>query len=187
MSPREDPTVREVRKWVKIVTMITAGVVAALTPLVVFYVTYWPDIRNARSGADEAKNDVKAGYQALSPAVVELQNIANQGKRWQETSVTQHTKLAGNQLELEKRLIRCEVYMDILGKRRNLPRPPTTDSPMVSRVETKTRPDPPGRKPMVQQTARYKVPDDFARAKAKAKKRAEEKCKPGDPLCGELE
>jgi len=187
MSPHEDPTVKEVRKWVKVATIITAGIVAALTPLVVFYVTYWPDIRNARSGADEAKDDVKSGYQALAPAVVELQGIANQGKKWQEKSATQHTTLADNQLELEKRLIRCEVYMDILGKRRNLPRPPTTDSPMVSRVETTTKPDPSDRKPVVQQTARYKVPDDFDKAKAKAKKRAKEKCPPGDPLCGELE
>jgi hypothetical protein len=184
MPPREDPTVRKVRKWVMIGTIITAGIVAILTPLVVFYVTYWPDIRNARSGADEAKGDVRAGYEALSPAVKELQKIANQGKTWMLATDSKHQSMTSGHYELEKRLIRCEVYMDILGKRRNLPAPPKVDSPMVSSVTPLPKPD--RARPPVQQTARYKVPDGIGGAKAKVKKRKELKCDAKDPLCGEL-
>ncbi len=80
-------------------------------------------------------------------------------------------------------MIRCEVYMEMLGQKRNLPKPPERDPsiPLVS-----TAPPKPKSPDVRQRSPQYKVPTDIAGARRKAEARKKAKCPVDDPLCGEL-
>lgn len=171
------PTIRKVKKWLGIASIVTGGLGTVLAPIIIMYIEYAPQVRKARGEAE-------ASVESLAPAIVELQEIVTKGQVWASETNVELRSLEINYTNLDRRLIRCETYMEMLGQRRNLPRLPdkaTLDfSGSMSIVA-----EPPGSKYSAMQIPQYKVPTTINKAQEKAAARKEHKCKPNDPLCGE--
>ena len=177
MGDTEDKTVKKVRKWVTISSIIIGALTTLGTPLLVMYIEYAPQVRKARGEAE-------AGYEAMVPAVVELQTVVEEGQEWVRKKNAEIKVLIANQEEMEGRLDRCEAYMEELSKKRNLPKPPPRDKPSPEPTSVMMSPM---HDDLEQTQLQYKLPPELSGAKKKAEKRAKLKCRPDDPTCGEAE
>lgn len=174
----EDRVLNKTKKFFKWGGIVSGGLVAMLTPLIVMYVEVKPQV-------DEATANAEGGYEAIVPAVMEIQSILNESKEWAEDTDAELRSVISGQKEIEKRLARCEAYIDLLGDRRGLPSAPDPiedDFP----VSIETDPRRPNGSP-VQQKAQYEIPKSIGGAKAKVDARKKAGCAPGDPLCGVLD
>jgi hypothetical protein len=178
----EDEIIKKTRTWVKVGGIISAGLVTMLTPLIVMYVEVKPEVAEAQAGAESS-------IDGIIPAVVEMQSILNENSIWVEEVNEDLDEVIGwgeDMNDMDKRLIRCETYMDLLAQRRSFPRAPAPiehdDPAMVSSIFEPEKPEP----RRTQQRAQYQVPTNFKNAKAAGKARHKAKCEPSDPLCGGL-
>lgn len=170
------PVMSKTKRILKWLGIISTGIATVLTPLIIMYVEVKPQV-------DEAKDEAESGYEAVVPAIVEIQSILNDAKAWAEDTDIELRTIEADQKSMEKRLARCEAYIDVLSTSRRFPRapaPPPED--LTSRAPEPRTPD----EPPVQQTAKYKLPKSIGGAKKKADARKKAGCAPGDPLCGEL-
>lgn len=166
---------KKIKKWGTIGGAVATALASILTPLLIMYLDIKPDIEGE---AIEAKQEAETGYEAVVPALIEMQDILNDAKEWAEDTDKELHQLIKAQRELEKKVVYCEAYMEAIGQRRGMPRPPAPVS--VAPEPDIHRDDPP-----VQQTAKYSIPKDLGAAKAKVEKRKRSGCDPSDPLCGE--
>lgn len=171
--------VKKTKTWVKVGGIISGGIVTILTPLIVMYVEVKPQVDEAQAGASSS-------YEAIVPAIVEMQDILDEAAEWSEGTDEYLDEVEERFSDLDamdRRLVRCETYIDILSKNRRFPEAPgPMDDPPVN-FSGRLPPEP--RK--VQHKAQYAIPKDFKNAKAKVKARKSAKCSPDDPLCGALE
>jgi len=176
----EEATLRKVRKWLKISGLISGSLTVIIGPVLMMYVEWAPKVRAARGEAS-------ASVESMAPAIVELQKIATKNQEWSTNTDKKIGVLISGHTDLDRRLIRCETYIDLLGKRRNFPKiPPKDDAPLVFVGPTHVTVDAPD-PPVAQMTPRYKVPTTIKGAKARVKARRKQKCEADDPTCGELE
>lgn len=173
--PPDDKILNKTKKWINFGVTLSKGLALVITPLLVMYLEMKPQI-------EEAKVEASNGYEAIIPAIVEIQGILNTAKDWaQDTDDEIHVLMAA-QKTMSDRLVRCETYMDILSRRRGLPRAPTS---VVGAPISSKPPKAPYNSP-VQRSVKYRIPDSIKKAKAKVNARKAAKCSSNDPLCGNL-
>ena len=179
---KEDEIIKKTKTWVKVGGIVSGGLVTILTPLIIMYVEVKPQV-------DDAQTSAESSVEALAPAIVEIQGILDEATEWAEEADEDLDEIMlGMEImnEMDKRLVRCETYMDLLSQQRSFPRAPDPieehDPELVSRLD----PVQPEGQRHVQQRAQYKVPTNLKGAKAKVDARNKAKCAPDDPLCGGL-
>jgi len=170
------PVMSKTKRIFKWLGIISTGLATVLTPLIIMYVEVKPEV-------DEAKEEAESGYEAVVPAIVEIQSILNDAKAWAEDTDVELRTIEADQKSMEKRLSRCEAYIDVLSTSRRFPRAPA--APPEALTSAPPEPRGPDESP-VQQTAQYKLPKSIGGAKRKVDARKKAGCKPGDPLCGDL-
>lgn len=179
---QEDEIIKKTKRWVTIGGIISGGLVTILTPLIIMYVEVKPQV-------DEAKAGAESSIEGIIPAIVEMQDILNSNNEWAGEINVDLDGVMDSHVDIDRRLVRCEAYMDILSQRGNLPalpEPVEEDDPeLVSSMFPMADPEP--RRVQVQQKAQYHIPENFKNAKAAGKARHKAKCSPDDPLCGGLE
>jgi hypothetical protein len=164
---------KKILKWAGI---ISTGLATMLTPLVVMYVEVKPQV-------EEAKSNVDDGYEAIVPAIVEIQEILSEATAWADDTDDELHEMIADHDSMERRLTRCETYIEVLSLRSGNPRAPApVEDSLVSLMVPEREPD----DPPVQQTAKYKLPKNMSAAKKKVDARKKAGCAPGDPLCGDL-
>lgn len=171
---KEDEMIKKTSTWIKVGGIISGGLVTILTPLIIMYVEVKPQVDEAQAGAESS-------IEGIIPAIIEIQDILNSNNEWAgEINEDLDGVMAGH-TDMDKRLIRCEAYMDILARNDRFPEAPDPmDDPPEFYSGTISEPR------MTQQKAQYEVPKDFSKAKAAGKARNAAKCSPNDPLCGGL-
>lgn len=166
----EDPQQkRHLPKWAKRALLIIS-IVGPLTGAVVTIVSGYYDIK---AKARDARLKTEAGYETLAPAVKELQDLLNKTQDLIDSQNREIAALKADRDEKEKRIIRLEAYIDVLGRRSNLPAPPPEVAPepkpvTVSKVRLK---------------AQRPVLLDVAGAQQYQQVKAELQCAPNDPGC----
>ena len=133
-----------------------------------------------RAKAREAKLHSVAGYDALAPAMQELQGLSEEAQSWVDLAHKRIHHLENTNADLEKRMIRLEGYVEALGRRRHLPKPPAPVKELLSDKKP-TLPDKRSKKPV------RLVPDDIQQARSFQKQRDRLDCDKDDPLCGQAE
>jgi len=182
MADQDVEIVKNTKRWVKIGGIISGGLVTILTPLIVMYVEVKPQVDEASAGASSS-------YEAIVPAIVEMQNILNEATDWAEGTdedLDEVMERIGDIDEMDRRLIRCETYIELLSQRSSFPRAPDLVEAGPAGMISMSFPDEPDPEHHVQQRAQYEIPKNFKNAKAKASARSAAKCSPDDPLCGGL-
>lgn len=181
---KEDEIIKKTRTWVKVGGIISGGLVTILTPLIIMYAEVKPQV-------DEAQSSAESSVEALAPAIVEIQGILDEATAWAEDA-DEDLGIVMDKMEsltdLDRRLVRCETYIEALSQRRSFPRAPAPVEPEYDEPDMVSSlfPEDPEPHRQVQQKARYKVPTSLKGAKAKVNARNAAKCAPDDPLCGEL-
>lgn len=184
MDANKKARLTALRKRLGKASAVTGGIAAVITPLILMVVEVYPEVQKAKDAANERS---KESYEAVMPAIVEMQGIMKNNKKWADNTDEDIKTLSKGQLDMEKRLIRCEVYMDMLSRRGRMPRPPAVDSDAVTSIVKTTKPPSDDRPKVTQEVPQYKLPKSADDARAKAKNRKKLNCPPQDPLCGELE
>ena len=179
MKKMEEATLLKVKKWIKIISYITGSLSIIVTPLLVMYVEWVPKIRAARGEAE-------ASYEAMAPAVVEIQGILKQGKTWSESVEGRIATLEEEKAELDRRVSQCEGYMEEVGKKSGMPAVPTPGPDPVA-IMNDYDPDMISDEPPVQEAPRYQIPVKMSGAKARVNERKKFKCAVDEPLCGSLD
>lgn len=157
MPDRPSPT-RRILAWAGIVAPVCGAITVAVTMVI--------DIRTRLA---ENTTKTEASYETLAPAITELQGIVD------DLNNDMDEKLEYC-VDLERRLIRVETYVELIGSSSRLPDPDDME------VEAADVPPPPPRA-NARRTQRA-VPDELNRAADFQQKRQELRCDPGDPLCG---
>jgi len=170
--------VRSARKWVKIAGIVSTGIVTIATPLLILYVEYAPQIREAQQGA-------VTSYEAIAPAVSEIQGILSEAEVWSKYTDKSIGNLEAALKGMERRLARCEAYIEVIANRRRMPSIAEDADELVSEPEPPSEERQPA--PPAQRATRYDIPANLEKAKKRVKERKEMKCGPLDPLCGTSE
>lgn len=134
-----------------------------------------------RSKAREAKTRSTAGYETLAPAIKELQVLSEETQAQANRSERRILELERANTDLEKRVIRLEAYIDIISRRRNMPKPPAEVKPTPATVMSDAPPAPRIKKPV------RPVPQSINKATTYQQQRSKMRCEDDDPLCGALE
>ena len=167
--------------------VVGVSVPAIIAALIAMLPGIYKDIKDQRK-------EQAAAFKTLGPAVLDLQEEANEFSIWADSVVFQHEKgqraivrLKKANWKLEQRLYQIELALD----RRNIhipeapPDPEEDDaiySEMVSLIEGEEFIAPPPKaKP------RRHIPENISAARAYQEQRVEDDCLPDDPLCGMLE
>jgi hypothetical protein len=171
--------------WARKVLLIASivGPVAGATSTVI--VTYM----DVRAKAREANRKTEAGYETLAPAVKELQELMELSQNWGEDVDKEVEALWVEKHQLERRIVRLETYIEMLGARRNLPEPPEPAGDEDGATELMVETDAPEKRdtrPKLKKPSRP-VPTDVQKAQVYQQQRIEMRCPEGDPLCGALE
>lgn len=178
---KEGEIIKKTRTWVKAGGIISGGLATILTPLIIMYVEVKPQV-------DDARDSAASSIEALAPAIVEIQGILDEATAWAEDADEDLDELMIGMSylnELDKRIIRCEAYIDLLSQRSSFPRAPDPIEEDPGLLSSLTPVQPEGQR-QVQQRAHYKVPTNLKGAKEKVDRRKSAKCAPDDPLCGGL-
>ena len=160
---------KKILKWVAIVGPIMGAIVTVAMGIMDIYDKY-----SAVSGK------ARAGYDTLAPALKEHRDIVNDTQTAVESNAVDLSELRDQFSRLDKRVVRCEAYMEVLSNQRRLPKPPPIlhDKPQPTAAGAK--------RPMMRKPQRI-VPDTIDEAKQFQRTRAELKCEADDPVCGALE
>ena len=144
-----------------------------------------------RATAKAANTKTTVSYETLAPAIQEVQDILADTQRRVTETAHSLEKLQDTRSQLEQRIVRLEVYMELLGRRQNLPAPP----PEVAASKPDPEPAPDHASGVVSLTGESDVkekvrkpertiPKSIGAAQTYQSKRAKLSCKPEDPLCG---
>ena len=98
MKKMEEATLLKVKKWVKIVSYVTGSLSIVLTPLLFMYVEWVPKIRAANGEAE-------VSYEAMAPAVVEIQGILKKGREWGLSVDERISALEEEKSQLDRRVM----------------------------------------------------------------------------------
>jgi len=173
MIQKEDVMTRKVRKWTKIFTIVSGSLCAIIAPVIIMYIQLAPEIRKAKGETRKTAGEAEAGYETLAEAVKELQGIAkNAGSLIKERDSTIK--------DLSTRMVRMEVYMEILGRQRGLPSPPVKPAPVENAPDAFADF---AREKIEQRVPARAIPRKLEAAKTYQDKRDKMKCSPDDPLC----
>jgi hypothetical protein len=160
--------------WVKRVLLV----VSIVGPAMAAITTVSMSIIDIRSKARRASQEAEAGYETLAPAVGEIQSILAEEQNW-AAGIDESLDSAEDRLaDQERRIIRLEAYIEILGERRNLPAPPPEPAAMSEDS---------GERRAKKSAPMRPVPTDLGKAKTYQQKRDKLRCNPNDPLCGAIE
>ena len=166
----EDKTERRhLPKWAKRL-LLAISIVGPLTGAVV---TATDAYYNVKSKANTAKAQTKASYETLAPAIKELQDLLTKTQELAEAQERALVELRAAKLDSEKRILRLEAYVDIIGRNRSLPSPP----PEVKSVEQ------PAATNVVKAKPERPIPVNIGIAKQYQDVRAKLKCSANDPSC----
>ncbi len=164
-----------------VIAAIVGPVAGAVSTVVLTYV-------DVKAKARDTNQKTEAGYNTLAPALKELQEIIADGQEWANDTDEELRMLERDRDDQEKRIIRLEAYIEILGATRNLPDAPPLPaggySPMPDENFTTGYYDEPPR-PKTRKPERP-IPANVGRAKDYQQQRMQEMCPPSDPLCGAL-
>lgn len=142
------------RRWVTIIT--TA--MTTLSGLAVLSVEACQEIQRARQDSVLVERKAAAGYDALVPAVTELQELATETSRWTTAAEKKIERLEDQVRALELQLARHEVYFDMLKQRspplRNAPDPTPSTELMVETFVEGILPKPKAGKPPTEHVPR---------------------------------
>ena len=168
-------------RWARILLM-AAGIIGPVAGAVSTVVITVIDLK---AKARETSQKTEASYETLAPAVKELQVLMADGQGWAERTDEIVHKLADNKKDHERRMVRLETYVEILGDRSSLPSPPpepvaAAPSPMVDKLKELEREV---TRKRAQKTSRP-IPEDLNSANMYQQQRVQEMCSPKDPLCG---
>lgn len=158
-------------RWAKRLLLI----VSIVGPLCGATVTIVSSIIDIRSKARDASAKTKASYETLAPAVKELQDLLSDTQDIVEADEREIAELKSVRDAQERRLIRLEAYVDLLGRRGNLPAPPPeveapVKIPVTSSKIKKLKPAKP-------------VLSDVRGAYQYQQVKADLGCGPEDPIC----
>jgi len=163
----EEPKKLKLPRWAKRL-LVVLSVVGPLSGAVVAVVSAIYDIRTK---AAEAKTQTKASYDTLAPAVKELQDLLAKTQDVADAQDKEISQLKAALDEHEKRVIRLETYVEILGRGRNLPHVSTEPSPTPTpRVTHRLK-------------AAKPVPVDVDTATQYQDIKSQLRCSPNDPTC----
>jgi hypothetical protein len=165
-----DEAKKHLPPWAKKLLVIVS-IVGPLTGAVVTCVTAFYDVR---AKAHEANSKTKASYDTLAPAVKELQELLAKTQDVVDAQEKQLADLRTAKEDDQRRIIRLEAYVEILGRSRTLPAPPPrieSGQAKVSEVKVKhSKPAAP-------------IPDDVKGAYQYQQVKADLGCAPNDPMC----
>lgn len=167
----EKPERRHLPGWAKKL-LIAISIVGPLTGAVI---TITEAYYSVKAKAKEANVKTKASYETLAPAVKELQDLLSKALDVSDAADREIASLKADRDEKEKRILRLEAYIDILGRQQSLPDAPpavaVAPKPVaVARVRKLKSPTKP-------------IPVDVGAANQYQQKRVDLKCAPNDPLC----
>lgn len=168
----EKPERRHLPGWAKKL-LIILSIVGPLTGAVI---TTTEAYYSVKAKAKEANVKTKASYETLAPAVKELQDLLSKALDASDAADREIVALKADRDEKEKRILRLEAYVDILGRQNNLPDAPPAVPPAPKPVTVaKVRKVRPPIRP---------VPKDVGGAAAYQSNRIDLNCAPDNPLCG---
>jgi len=165
----EEPKKLRLPRWAKRL-LVVLSIVGPLTGAVVTIVSAIYDIQ---AKAKDAKTETKASYETLAPAVKELQDLLAKTQDVVDVDEKEIAALKAVKDEQEKRIIRLEAYVDILGHRGTFPAPPPKVKAGTGPVATKSHKLKPA----------SPVPVDVTTAKQYQDVRVQLQCSPNDPTC----
>ena len=116
----DQPLKKHLPRWAKR-ALLVISIVGPLTGAVVTLVSGYYDIK---AKASAAKTQTKASYETLAPAVKELQDLLAKTQDVVDADEKEIAELKAVRDEQEKRIIRLEAYVELLGRRGNNPAPP---------------------------------------------------------------
>jgi len=174
--------------------LVVASIVAPISGASVTGFKACYEIKAAKKVADQAKAEaaktqVEAddGYETMSPAIAELQQILNGAQEWAATTDKDMDHYGD-------RLSRCESYMEKLSKRRGFPEMPELEeefdegpwyeTPVASMVLPALPSGEPARRPDNVIKAMRPIPTSLKGASDYQQQRVKDHCAPDDPLCG---
>jgi hypothetical protein len=167
----EKPERRHLPKWAK-TALIAISIIGPLTGAVV---TATEAYYSVKAKAKDATVKTKASYETLAPAVKELQDLLSKALDASDAADREIVALKADRDEKEKRILRLEAYVDILGRQQNLPDAPPAVLPAPKPVTVaRVRKFKPPTKP---------IPVDVGAANQYQQKRVDLMCAPNDPLC----
>lgn len=126
--------------------LVVVSIVGPLTGATVTIVDAFYDVR---SKARDATSKTKASYDTLAPAVKELQELLSKTQDVVDAQAAELASLKSDRDEKEKRIIRLEAYIELLGRRPSLPSAPPEVKPdpkppvVVSKVRKLKPPEAP--------------------------------------------
>lgn len=129
--------------------------------------------RDAKTQAAEQAQAVIEGHK---PAIVEIHKILTEGHLWAEDTDNELKELMDEVAYLKADVLYCKAYIQFDSRGRYNPEPDPT-AIVSSEVPMTYEPPTPAR-PMA------KLPDTVQKAQQYTKARKEQRCPPGDPLCG---
>jgi len=180
-----------VKKWMKILASVAGGLTAVIGP--VFFLSM-----EMCSRYKEVNAKAEAGYETLAPAIQELQEAMDGAEDWAEDVSDELEVLVTHDEDTERRLSRCESFIETLAERRGMPDLPEIEypdgpktwpeDPVADMANGTLHPDfVPKSQARFEKTAKKisrPVPQSINQAQDYQQKRDKEKCSPGDPLCG---
>lgn len=168
----EKPERRHLPKWAKRV-LVAISIIGPLTGAVVAAADAYYSVK---AKARDASVKTKASYETLAPAVKELQDLLSKALDASDAADREIAALKADRDEKEKRILRLEAYVDILGRQRNLPDAPPAivEAPKPVAIAKVRKVRPPVRP----------VPKDVGGAAAYQSNRIDLNCAPDNPLCG---
>jgi hypothetical protein len=157
-------------------------------------------VSDVRGTAQDAQDGAESGYETLAPAVAENQLNLQKGMdalallaEDVESFVDHEAEdIAAREL-LSKRIMRCEVYIEVLSRGRfspasepipdSKPAPPSAADAAEAIVEAfEVKPQDVAKK--ISKKAKNPVPKSLNKAQSYQQQRKTMKCGKGDPLCG---
>ena len=166
----EEPKKLKLPRWAKRL-LVVLSIMGPLSGAVVAVVSAIIDIQ---AKAKDAKTETKASYATLAPAVKELQDLLAKTQDVLNADEKEIADLKAVKDEQEKRIIRLEAYVDLLGRRGANPAPPPEVKAGIGPVAAvKVHRLKPARP----------VPVDVSTATQYQDFKVQLRCSPNDPTC----
>lgn len=140
----DDDVKKNLPLWAKRL-IIVVSIVGPLSGVAVTLTSAYYDIK---SKARDASKKTEASYDTLAPAMKELQELLTKTQDAVDAQDKEITLLMADRIDKEKRIIRLEAYIDILGSKPNLPDAPPEVQPALPVVVSRVRKFSPPAKPI---------------------------------------